>query len=107
MRERKSFPYACRPPVGLGIFVCQVAKSSQFHGGVGGFPLLFAGGRGYKGRMKQVSKEREAVKLLAVTLSNFSAISFGIGVFEKDATGLVAGCYALALALLLVWRIAE
>lgn len=57
--------------------------------------------------MKQFSKEREAVKLLAVTLSNFSAISFGIGVFEKDATGLVAGCYALALALLLVWRIAE
>ncbi len=57
--------------------------------------------------MKNYAKEREAVKLLAVTLSNFSAISFGIGVFEKDFAGLIAGCYALALALLLAWRVSE
>ena len=57
--------------------------------------------------MKMYSKEREAVKLLAVTLSNFSAISFGIGIFEKDTTGLIAGCYSLALALILIWRVSE
>ena len=62
---------------------------------------------GEGGWMKRYSKEREAVKLLAVTLSNFSAISFGIDVFENDTTGLIAGCYSLTLALILMWRVSE
>ena len=57
--------------------------------------------------MRNYSKEREAAKLLAVTLSNFSAISFGIGVFEKDFTGLIAGCYSLVFGLLIMWRISK
>ena len=57
--------------------------------------------------MRKYSKEREAAKLLAVTLSNFSAIGFGIGVFEDDVTGLLVGSYSLILALAIMWRVSE
>ena len=61
MREHGSFPYALRLPVvsgtgggrlpvGLGIFVCQVAKTSRFHGGGGGhFSFCLLGEEGTKG----------------------------------------------------------
>ncbi|MCR5562848.1 MAG: hypothetical protein K6F46_05665 [Desulfovibrio sp.] len=46
-----------------------------------------------------------AAKLLATTLGNFSAISFGVGVFEKDATGIVAGVYSRIFALIIAWGV--
>ncbi|WP_298067961.1 hypothetical protein [uncultured Mailhella sp.] len=57
--------------------------------------------------MRKISREREAAKLLAVTLSNFSAISFGIGIFENSIIGLLLGSYSLVLALAIMWRVSE
>ena len=37
----------------------------------------------------------------------FSAISFGIGIFENSIIGLLLGSYSLVLALAIMWRVSE
>ena len=39
---------------------------------------------------------KEAVKLLAATLANFSIAGFTLGIYQQDTLGLVTGCYSLA-----------
>ena len=50
---------------------------------------------------------KEAVKLLAATLANFSIAGFTLGIYQQDTLGLVTGCYSLAFALVLAWRVEE
>ena len=35
---------------------------------------------------------KEAVKLLAATLANFSIAGFTLGIYQQDTLGLVTGC---------------
>ena len=55
--------------------------------------------------MNDKKRMANAAMLLATTLGNFSAISFGVGVYEKDATGIVAGVYSLIFALIIAWEV--
>ena len=59
--------------------------------------------------MEQAATNRQgkmsnASNILAGAVANFSAISFGIGVFENDATGVVAGVYSLFFAVTIAWE---
>ena len=49
--------------------------------------------------MKQPSKE--PVRVLVSAMSNFAVVAFGVGAFEQKMTGIILGCYFLALALII------
>lgn len=53
--------------------------------------------------MKQPGKE--PVRVLVSAMSNFAVVAFGVGAFEQKMTGIILGCYFLALALIISWRI--
>lgn len=57
--------------------------------------------------MKITEQEYATAKLLAASLGNFSAISFGVGVYEETSLGIILGVYTLVFALIIMWRVAE
>lgn len=57
--------------------------------------------------MKSTEQEYATVKLLTTVLGNFSAISFGVGVYEEIGMGVILGVYSLIFALILMWRVSE
>ena len=57
--------------------------------------------------MLKRTPELEAARLLATVLANFSAISFGVGIYDNNQWGIVLGFYSLFFALVIAWRSAE
>ena len=56
---------------------------------------------------KERRRENAMISLLAFTMANFSAISFGVGIYEKENLALILGLYSLGFALMLIWRATE
>ena len=57
--------------------------------------------------MKTTQGTKEAVKILAAALGNFSVAAFTLGIFQGDYMGIILGCYSLLLAMVLAWRIEQ
>jgi hypothetical protein len=53
-----------------------------------------------------MSNQKKAVAtLIAGTLSNLAVVGFGLAIFENKFSSLIAGLIAMAVAVVITWRI--